>query len=137
MSTDDSKLQVRHDGGGKVLYVFNGKLLLGGAVPWQIADLIARESTRCARLAEEHCKANQIIYDNALIARSGRLPGIGLSDDPLIRSESVKAALYDRSLRRALPYHKPNGLGNIQSRGVVGAPRLSKRPATAQQGKSR
>lgn len=126
---DDNKLNISHDGNGKVQYLYNGKIIFGGKVPWEVADKIARQSIRAARLAEEVCKANQVIMDNALLQRSGVLPGIGLSDHPLIKAESIKEALYDKKLRRYLPYHKPNvanGIGGIKSRGVVGAPSFTK-----------
>ena len=109
----------------------NGRVIMAGAdpvmdMPWQKADELARALTVMARRAEEYCKANQIIADNALLARAGA--NIGLSDHPVIKAESVKAALYDRDLRRALSWRKPGiseGLGNIRTRGVVGAPALT------------
>ena len=126
---DDNKLNISHNGNGKVLYLYNGKRIFGGVVPWEVADKFAKQSTRAARLAEEVCKANQVIMDNALLQRSGVLPGIGLSDHPLIKAETVKESLYNRDLRRYLPYQKPNvadGMGAIKRRGVVGAPSLIK-----------
>ena len=80
-----------------------------------------------ARESEEYQKANQIIYDNALLQRAG-IP-VGLSDHPKIKEESVKEALYNRDLRRWLPSIRKtvdSGIGAIQARGVVGAPRLTK-----------
>ena len=127
---DDNKLNISHDGNGKVLYQYNGKVIFGGKVPWETADLIAKQSTRAARKAEEICKANRIIMDNALLQRSG-FP-IGLSDHPAIKDETIKEALYNRDLRRYLKPHKPSvasGIGNIKSRGVVGCPSLIKRSA--------
>ena len=127
---NDNKIRVIHDGNGKVVYLFNGKNLFGGSLSWESTDFIARLSTQAARLAEEHCKANRIIMDNALLQRSG-FP-IGLSDHPKIKDESIKEALHNRDLRRYLPFHKPNvakGIGDIKSRGVVGTPSLIKRSA--------
>lgn len=125
MSKD--QLRIWHDGNGKVLYTFRGKVVFDSPVPWQVADLIARNSTRAARAAEEHCKANQIIYDNALLHRSGKIPFLGLSNDPKIKDETAKEALHNRELRRALPYQKnSDGIGNIRSKGVVGTPMISK-----------
>ena len=127
---DDNKIRVIHDGNGKIVYLFNGKNLFGGdgRLSWESADFIALLSTRAARQAEEYCKANRIIMDNALLQRSG-FP-IGLSDHPKIKDESIKEALHNRDLRRYLPYQKKNvgiGIGNIKSRGVVGTPSLTKR----------
>lgn len=123
----DDKLRIWHDGNGQVLYTFRGKVVFDSPVRWEIADLIARNSTRAARAAEEHCKANQIIYDNALLHRSGRMPFLGLSDHPLIKDETIKEALHNRELRRALPYQRHStGIGNIKSKGIVGTPTISK-----------
>jgi hypothetical protein len=124
----DQKLQVRTTETG-VLYILNGQSLFGGPVSYEVADQIARESTRCARLYEERVKANEIIMDNALMQRAGA--NIGLSDNPKIKAETIKEALYNRELRRHLP-SKDNmrGIGGIQSRGAVGAPSLFKRSAT-------
>ncbi len=124
----EHKLRVSHTENGRVIFVFDGKVVFGGGVPWEQADQIARQATRAARLAEEICKANQIIMDNALLQRSG-FP-IGLSDHPKIKDESIKEALHNRDLRRYLPFQKKNvgnGIGNIKSRGAVGAPSLTKR----------
>ena len=124
----EHKLRVSHTENGRVIFVFDGKVVFGGGVPWEQADLIARQATRAARLAEEICKANRIIMDNALLQRSG-FP-IGLSDHPKIKDETIKEALHNRDLRRYLPYQKKNvgnGIGNIKSRGVVGTPSLTKR----------
>ena len=110
----------------------NGRIIMTGAdpamdMPWEKADEFAHALTQMARRAEEYCKANQIIADNALLQRSGA--PIGLSDDPLIKSETIKTALYDRTLRKLMPWRNRKvaaGLGNIQERGVVGAPALTK-----------
>ena len=126
---NDNKLQIFDNGNGKVVYLYNGKNLFNADVPWEVADQIAKKSTRAARKAEEICKANQVIMDNAILQRSGVLPGIGLSDHPLIKKESIKEALHNRDLRRYLPHQKPNvasGMGAIKRRGVVGAPSLIK-----------
>ena len=126
----ENLLQVRYTETGKVVYIYNGKVAFGGAIPWEQADMIARQSTGCARKAEEICKANRIIADNALLHRSGVLPGIGLSDHPAIKDETVKAALYDRDLRRYFPWRKGvNGVGAIQTCGAVGTPVISNRRA--------
>lgn len=121
--SDDQFFRTRHEN-GKVIVIFNGK---GIPVPWEVADQIARAITSKARIAEEYCKANRIIADNALLARSGVLPGVGLSSHPVIQDETIKAALHDRDLRRRLPYQQnADSIGAIKSRGVVGTPSISK-----------
>ena len=124
---DRKLLQIRYTEDGRVLYLFDGKVVFGDAVPWEVADLIAKQSTICARKAEEICKAEQIVYDNAIIQRSGVIPGVGLSDNPKIINASLTEALYSRELRRAMPYQKHGeGMGNIQSQGIVGTPIIRK-----------
>ena len=48
----EGKIQVRWDAGEVHLSIPDG------AVPWQIADELARALTIAARKAEEYCKAN-------------------------------------------------------------------------------
>ncbi len=109
--------------GPKVMLVIDGKTT---EFPWELADIVSRSLTINARKAEEYCKANQIIADNALMQRAG-FP-IGLSDRPIIKAETIKEALWGRT-RKLLPWWSKRaiGLGAIQSRGVVGAPTLTKR----------
>ena len=117
--SDNNSIGVRHDN-GRVVLILNGDK--GLAMPWQKSDEVIRALRQVTREAEEYCKANQIIADNALMQRAG-LP-IGLSDNPIIKDESIKAALYDRDLRRAIPNQVAAGLGQIKRRGVVGSPAL-------------
>ncbi len=123
----DHKLQVRTTENGRVVFIYNGKVAFGGAVDWEHADVIARETTICARKAEEITKANRIIADNALLQASGAIPGIGLSDHPLIMDETIKEVLYGSTIRRLFSWRKgAHGVGAIRTRGVVGAPTISK-----------
>ena len=122
-------VQVRAEG-AEVVLILDGK---GMRMPWQKADEISTALRRKARLAEEVEMATQVIADNALLQRSGAIPGLGLSDHPAIRDETVKEALYGRDLRRHLPAHDKqvaNGIGGIQTRGAVGAPTLGKVPCS-------
>jgi len=116
------RIQIAHDGNGKVILAINGKVTV---LPIDVAERVARGLVRKAREAEELVQANRIIMDNALMQRAGA--NIGLSDHPKIKEESIKEALYNRDLRRYLP--KGSGMGDIKTRGVVGAPSLFKRPA--------
>lgn len=117
---------------GQVVLITDQTILAGKGLgmPWQKADELARSLTRQARRAEEYEKANRIIADNALMQRAGA--NVGLSDRPDIKTETIKEALYNKALRRALSWRNPNvaeGLGNIRRRGVVGAPALTKHNA--------
>ena len=121
-------ISVRHDNGKVVLIIDHGK---GISIPWEYGDHVAKAITAKTRKAEEYCKANQIIADNALLQRSG-FP-IGMSDNPIINKETAHMAFYDRALRKYVPYHTKiaqKGLGGIQRRGVVGAPSLTKSTPT-------
>ena len=110
----------------------NGRIIMIGADPamdmaWQKADEIARALTIMARRGEEYEKANAIIMDNALLQRSGA--PIGLSDRADIKDETAKEALYNKTLRRLMPWRQKNvsqGIEGIRTRGVVGAPALTK-----------
>ena len=110
----------------------NGRIVMAGADPvmdmtWQKADELAAALTRMARRGEEYEKANQIIADNALLQRSGA--NFGLSDRPDINGETIKEALYNKTLRRLMPWRQKNvshGIEAIRSRGVVGSPALTK-----------
>ncbi len=118
--TDNNSVRLIHDNGRVILIVNNDPK--GLAMPWQKADEVIAAMRQVTREAEEYCKANRIVADNALMQRAG-LP-VGLSNNPAIMRESIKEALYDRDLRRALPPKKAAGLGDIQTRGVVGTPML-------------
>ena len=117
---DNNSVRLVHNEGRVVLIVNNDAK--GLAMPWQKADELIRALRQVTREAEEYCKANQIIADNALMQRAG-MP-VGLSNNPIIMRESIKEALYSRDLRRALPHQTAAGLGDIQTRGVVGSPTL-------------
>lgn len=120
------RIQIAHDGNGKVILTINGRATI---LPVDVADRVARGLTRKAREAEELIQVNRIIMDNALMQRAGA--NIGLSDNPKIKDESIKEALYNRDLRRYLSRDRKDvqrGMGDIQTRGVVGAPSLVKRP---------
>lgn len=117
----EHNIKIRHEE-GYVVFSLDGK---GYKIPWQVADRISRVFAQKARLAEEAYKANQIIMDNALMQRSG-FP-VGLSNHPKIKDETIKEALHNRNLRRALPRHKNSaGVEGIKSRGAVGSPTLRK-----------
>ncbi len=132
MTDDLNNISTGLTDNGLVALVFNKKVdnLI---MPWQKADELIRALSHWARKAEEIAKANQIIADNALMQRSGAVPGVGLSDHPKICDETIKSALNDRNLRRWFPWRRPrvvDAIEAIQSEGVVGAPRLTQTPAT-------
>lgn len=82
-------------------------------MPWNAAIDVAHEIIAKARAAEEIAKANNIIFDNALLIRSGA--PFGLSNNPDIMKESANEAAWNTTLRRS-------NLGGLKSEGIVGAP---------------
>lgn len=105
-------IRTRQDG-LNVLVIQDGKAVLN--IPWSVALALADDIKQKARQAEEIAKAESIILDNAILFRSG-MP-LGLSDNPDIISETVKAAQHNPLLRRHMT-------GGIKSQSIVGAPVL-------------
>lgn len=88
-------------------------------VPWDIALQIAAGIHTQAKKAEELAKASDIIFDQAILTRTGA--PFGLSDHPRIKEEAAKEAVSNRTLRRALP-------GGVRSKEVIGAPTVIVKP---------
>ena len=105
-----TQVRIRNEG-TEVLVIIDGALAL--QAPWNVAIDIARELIAKARAAEEIAKANDIIFDNAILARSGA--PIGLSNNKDIIAETAKEAAWNTTLRRS-------NIGGLKSEGIVGAP---------------
>lgn len=103
-------IRIRQEG-PSVHIIVDGKLAIDA--PWNAAIDIARELMQRARLAEECAKANDIIFDQAILARTGA--AFGLSDNKDIQHEAMKEASHNPILRRHIP-------GGIQSQEAVGVP---------------
>lgn len=82
--------------GKRVLVFVNGQLVMD--LPWEAALELAKAITVKARKAEELAKANQIIEDEAILARAG-VP-LSLTDHPDIRKEAFTLAAWGSKLRR-------------------------------------
>jgi len=108
------QVRIRHEG-TNVQVIVNGALVFDA--PWNAAQDIARELKAASLRAEEIAKADGIIFDNALLFRSGA--PFGLSNHPDIIKETVKEAGHNTTLRRHLR-------GGIQSKGIVGKPDVRK-----------
>lgn len=80
---------VRQDG-PNVLIISNGKLV--SIMPWDAALIVSKAIHAKAKQAEEIAKADQIIQDNAILARVGSF--IGLSSHPKIVEETKKEAAF-------------------------------------------
>lgn len=106
------KVQVRQDG-AKVFVNINDDTFL--ELEWQKADELAAALKACARLAEGHEKAAQVLLDTAFLMRSGA--PFTLSNDPKLLDAARNAAAFDKTLRRQLP-------GGVKSQEVVGLPTI-------------
>lgn len=113
------KVNVRRDG-HRVLLVVDGRR--AADLPWEMALEVAKAITLQARDIEEDIKHEPIIADSALLIRSGA--PIGLSSNPAILNEAAKEAVHNTRLRRHIP--STSGIGAINSKGIVGKPRLIK-----------
>ena len=101
--------------GPEVLVIVDDRAVL--QCPWNAVLDIAHELIAKAREAEEYAKAENIIFDNALLIRSGA--PFGLSNNRDIVAESVKEAGHNTTIRRHMP-------GGIKSETIVGAPVVRK-----------
>lgn len=105
-----TQVRIRNEG-PEVLVIVDGALSI--QAPWNVALDIAHELIAKAKLAEEFAKANDIIFDNALLARMGA--PIGLSNNKDIIAETAKEAAWNTTLRRS-------NIGGLKSDGIAGAP---------------
>ena len=107
-----TEVRIRHEG-AEVQVIVDGKAAI--TAPWNAALDIAHQMIASARKAEEVAKAEGIIFDNAMLIRSGA--PFGLSNHPDIISESLKEAAHNTTLRRHM-------LGGIKSTTIVGTPEV-------------
>lgn len=101
--------------GDKVIVSFNQRMYL--VLGHQAAAEVGKALIQCAKRAEEHAQAAQIIADSAILMRAG-VP-FSLSNNPKILAEAAKEAAWNRTLRRFMP-------GGVLSEEVVGTPTLIK-----------
>jgi len=114
-----AQMNIRRDGFNVVVEIDGRKV---ADVPWNIALELGRGITMQARRVEEVVKAEEIIADQALLIRTG-IP-IGLSSNPDIVKASGNEAVHNPTLRKYIP--DTSGIGAINSRGIVGRPRVIK-----------
>jgi len=103
--------------GANVLVVIDGRAT---EMPWNVALDVARAMYQQAKRAEEYAKAAGIVFDQALLIRSGAF--FGLSDHRGIQQEAAKEAAWNRDLRRYLP-------GGVKSKEQFGTPAVVAGPA--------
>lgn len=94
-----------------------------GTVFIQLPNAIAQEFCNSiianARLIEQDESAADLAFDQALLIRSGALPGIGLTDSPDIQDMAAQEAAWNTTLRKALP-------GGIKQQVQYGTPSVKK-----------
>ncbi len=99
-----------HQDGPYVDLVIDGRSL---RMPWNVALDLGKALIRKARDAEEIAKAESIIFDSALLIRTGA--PLGFSDNPIIQKEAAKEAAWNGDLRKYLP-------GGVKSTEQFGKP---------------
>ena len=110
--------------GVRVILEFNGKD--AKSIPWKHADEVANALRSNARICEQNEKKEQVIFDSAIIARTG-LP-IGFTSDPKMQDEARKESMYNRDIRRSnLP-----AIGSIPGQEVFGTPAITNTPSLSQ-----
>ena len=87
-----------HQDGPHVELIIEGRSL---RMPWNVALDLSKALNRKARDAEEIAKAESIIFDSALLIRTGA--PLGFTDNPDIQKEAAKEAVNNSDLRKYLP----------------------------------
>ena len=103
-----------HQEGPEVLLVIDGRAL---NMPWHVALDIARALEKKARKAEEIAKSEGLIFDQALLIRTGA--PLGFTDNPDIQQEAAKEAAHSSDLRKYLP-------GGVKATEQFGSPNVKR-----------
>ena len=96
--------------------LLNGNLVC--RFPHKLVNVFWSAFVTVTRLAEEHDKAEEIVYDNAIMKRSPFQLPFGLSDNKDIKKETLKEAQWNTKLRKYIP------LPGIKSGEILGTPTL-------------
>jgi hypothetical protein len=111
--------------GDRVLFIYNGRLIT--SLPWQAAESLARAIRAQAKAAEEVSKADQIVFDQAILTRLG-VP-VGLTNNPRILKAAANEAAWNSNLRR---YIRPSRAKGIDSQEIFGRATIIQRPPQEQ-----
>ena len=87
-----------HQEGPEVHLIIDGRAL---RMPWNAALDVGKALIKKARAAEEIAKVEGIIFDSALLIRTGA--PLGFTDNPDIQAEAAKEAAHNPQLRKYLP----------------------------------
>jgi hypothetical protein len=110
------RVSIRQEG-ISVLVVVDGRAVL--EMPWQAALDVSMAIRIQAKEAEALAKVEGIIWDQAILVRSGAPFGLTSHRDML--KEATKEAAWNSPLRKYMP-------GGIKSQAVFGVPRLIQHP---------
>lgn len=125
MGNSDTKLgscKIAQNGPLVILYI-NGRAT---ELPWEAANIIADGLKEKAKMAEEYAKAEDIIFDQAIMYRSGA--PFALSNNPKILDEAKKESMHNRELRTSNLKLVETPAGGIESRETVGVPAVTHAP---------
>lgn len=87
-----------HQEGPEIHLIIDGRAL---RMPWNVALDLSRALMKKARAAEEIAKVEGLIFDQALLIRTGA--PLGFTDNPDIQKEAAKEAGWNSRLRRFIP----------------------------------
>ena len=107
-----NQVRIRQEG-PEVLLDIDGRSL---QMPWNVALDVARALENKARRAEEIAKAEGIIFDQALLVRTGA--SLGFTDNPDIQKEAAKEAAHNSDLRKYIP-------GGVKAKEQFGTPTVA------------
>ncbi len=116
------RIRIGQDG-PNVIITIDGRAI---EMPWNAALDVGRALIKKARAAEEIAKAEGIIFDQALLIRTGA--PLGFSSHPGIQAEAAKEAAYNSRLRKYLP-------GGVKATEQFGSPNVRLTERTGHNGR--
>lgn len=85
-------------------------------MPWEAALEVGRALIQLGRQAEQVCKIDQVIADQAILMRAGA--PIALTGNQAAQQEALKEAMWNPQLRK----YMPDRVGNIATAETFGLP---------------
>lgn len=107
------RIRIGQDG-PNVIITIDGRAI---EMPWNAALDVGKALIKKARAAEEIAKSEGLIFDQALLIRTGA--PLGFSSHPDIQSEAAKEAAHNPQLRKYLP-------GGVKATEQFGSPNVSR-----------
>jgi hypothetical protein len=109
--------RIRQEAEDTVLIEVRGNTFI--QLPNAVAQELCNSIIGNARLIEQDESAADLAFDQALLIRSGALPGIGLTDNKDIQELAAQEAAHNTMLRRVLP-------GSIKQQIQYGTPSVKR-----------